>query len=103
LPDLPYAERVSQLTESKRLLETNLKHPVNFLAYPIGGFDEPGKKLARELGYQAAFTTNRGRDRKAKDLYELKRIRVKDSDLDWQLWLKLSGYYNLFRSTKKSF
>ncbi len=103
LPDLPYKERVFQLKESKRLLEVELKRPVYFLAYPIGGFDDEGKMLVRDLGYKAAFTTNRGKDRKAKDLYELKRIRIKDSDLDAQLWLKLSGYYNLFRHSRNSF
>ncbi|MBF0330560.1 MAG: polysaccharide deacetylase family protein [Candidatus Omnitrophica bacterium] len=103
LPDLPLEERISQLTESKRLLEVNLKHPVRFLAFPIGGFDEEGKMLVKKLGYEAAFTTNRGFDRSMKDVYEIKRIRVKDSDFDWQLWLKLSGYYNLFRSSKNPF
>ncbi|MFH0753579.1 MAG: polysaccharide deacetylase family protein [Candidatus Omnitrophota bacterium] len=104
LPDLSYEDRVFQLTESKRLLEKNLNRTVRFLAYPIGGFDDAGKKLVRASGYEAAFTTNRGYHRlQSDDLYEIKRIRIKDSDLDPQLWLKLSGYYNLLRKSKNPF
>ncbi len=103
LPGVSREQAVYEMTESRRVLEMNLGRPVHFLAYPIGGFSEDVKQMARQAGYQAAFATNRGYDRTAKDLYELKRIRVKDSDGDVQLWLKLSGYYNLIRSSKNPF
>jgi peptidoglycan/xylan/chitin deacetylase (PgdA/CDA1 family) len=103
LPSAPPEKLVYEVTESKRVLEMELGRPVHFLAYPIGGFSEDVKRIVREAGYKAAFTTNRGYDRAGKDLYEIKRIRIKDSDGDLQLWLKLSGYYNLLRHSQKPF
>lgn len=103
LPGLPREALMQEVLESKKVLERRLGRPVHFMAYPIGGFSEEIKRIVREAGYTAAFTTNRGYDRDALDLYELKRIRIKDSDGEAQLWLKLSGYYNLFRSSKKPF
>lgn len=103
LPDLTHEQAVHEITESKRILEMELGHPVVFLAYPIGGFSEEIKQIVRQAGYRAAFATNRGYDRRVKDPYELKRIRIKDSDGDAQLWLKLSGYYNLVRKSKNPF
>ncbi len=103
LPSLGPDALVQELTESKHQLEVRLGHPVDYIAYPVGGFSDSIKQLVRRLGYKAGFATNRGYDRTGKDLYELKRIRIKDSDGDLQLWLKLSGYYNLLREKKKPF
>ena len=103
LPALSHEDALREITESKRILETHLGREVHFLAYPTGGFSEDIKQMVRQAGYTAAFATNRGYDRSAKDLYEMKRIRVKDSDSDAQLWLKLSGYYNLIRNSKNPF
>ncbi len=102
IPGLPREEAVSQIRESKRLIEARLGRPALFFAYPIGGFDETVKQALRDAGYAAAFATNRGNDHKGMDLYELKRIRVKDGDSALVLWFKLSGYYNFFRPVKSS-
>lgn len=103
LPKLMHEQAFAEISESKRVLEAELGHPVDFLAYPIGGFSEDIKQIVKQSGYKAAFATNRGYDRAVKDLYELKRIRIKDSDGDMQLWLKASGYYNLLRKSKNPF
>jgi peptidoglycan/xylan/chitin deacetylase (PgdA/CDA1 family) len=103
LPRLTHEQVVIQITESKRVLEDKLGHRIRFFAYPIGGFSEDIKQIVREAGYEAAVTTNRGYARVPRDLYELKRIRIKDSDGAFQLWFKLSGYYNFFRGSKKPF
>lgn len=103
LPGLRQDELLREVTESKRQLEARLGRTVDYIAYPIGGFSEDIKELVRQAGYKAAFATNRGYDRTGKDIYEVKRIRIKDSDGELQLWLKLSGYYNLFREKQKPF
>ncbi len=104
LPDLPEDQIREEIAGSKRVIEEHLGHPVDYLAYPTGGFNVPAKRIAKEAGFKAAMTTNRGKDKFNEDLYELKRIRVKNSDMDFggvPLWAKLSGYYNLFRKTKE--
>ncbi len=101
LPEAPSDKQDSEIYDSKRIIEQQLRHRVDFFAYPHGGFNENIKKKVRQAGYLAAGTTNRGFDRFNKDLYEIKRFRLNDSDTSSiVLWGKLSGYYNLFRKLK---
>lgn len=100
LPGVSKEWQQYQIMESKKVLENRLGHSVDTIAYPGGGFSEEIKNLARQAGYRAACTTNRGYDRTHKDLYEIKRIRFNNSDNDFTLWSKLTGYYNFFRSIK---
>ena len=102
LPDLPMEEMREEIKGSKSILERQLGVTVDYFAYPIGGFSEQIKQMVREAGYKAAAATNRGYDRFNRDVFELKRIRFSDKDnrSDY-LWMKLSGYYNLFREAKR--
>ena len=102
LPDLLVERQRNEIKASKDILEENLEIPVEYFAYPIGGFSESIKEMVREAGYKAACATNRGYDRFNKDVYELNRIRFSDKDnrADY-MWAKLSGYYNLFRQLKQ--
>jgi peptidoglycan/xylan/chitin deacetylase (PgdA/CDA1 family) len=101
LPDLSPAEQRDEIFGSKRIIEQNLSVPTDYFSYPIGGFNQEIKQLVKEAGYQGAVTTNRGNDRLNKDVFELKRIRFGDRDnRNDYLWIKLSGYYNLFRKAK---
>ena len=101
LPDLTPAEQKDEIFGSKQAIEQNLGFPADYFSYPIGGFSEEIKQLVKEAGYQGAAATNRGYDRLNKDVFELKRIRFGDKDgRNDYLWIKLSGYYNLFRETK---
>lgn len=103
LPDLSLEEQRKVLFQSRAHLQDRLKKPVDYLSYPIGGFSEEIKTMARAAGYKAAFATNRGYDRYARDIYEIKRIRVKDTDDGLSFWAKLSGYYNSFRRSKNPY
>ena len=103
LPSLGQEAAQKEIVDSKAVLEELVGRRVEYLAYPSGGFSEEIKAMVRDAGYQAAFTTNRGFDRGNRDLYELKRIRPKDSDGRIELWMKCSGYYNLLRKSKKPF
>ncbi|MFA5059771.1 MAG: polysaccharide deacetylase family protein [Candidatus Omnitrophota bacterium] len=100
LPDGDEDKQRFEITESKKILEEKLGRVVNALAYPAGGFTEKTKEIARQAGYKGACTTNRGYDRLNKDLYEIKRIRFSNKDYPLSIWLKLSGFYNIFRSSK---
>ena len=101
LPDLSPAEQRDEIFGSKQIIEQNLGVPADYFSYPVGGFSAAIKQLLKEAGYQGAVATNRGYDRLNKDVFELKRIRFGDrDDRNDYLWIKLSGYYNLFRETK---
>ncbi|MBF0386531.1 MAG: polysaccharide deacetylase family protein [Candidatus Omnitrophica bacterium] len=103
LPDLPLDTARREIVDSKRELERQLGRNVDYLAFPTGGFSDEMKLIARQAGYKAAFTTNRGRDRLNWDLYEIKRIRIKDADGAVVLLVKLSGYYNLIRDSQSPY
>lgn len=104
LPDLTEAEQKDEIFESKRILEQRLGRSINYFAYPIGGFSDTIKSMVRNAGYIGAAATNRGYDKLNKDVYEMNRVRFGDKDVhNYNLWIKLSGYYNLFRAAKKPY
>lgn len=103
LPLLPVDLLKDELEGSKQIIEEHLGHPINFIAYPTGGFKEEVKRAVADAGYLAGFTTNRGYDKSNTDLFELKRIHVNSYDNWLTLFAKFSGYYNVFRGIKKSY
>ena len=103
---LPSVKDTKKLWEevdgSKKDIETNTGRKANYFCYPIGGFNSKVKDAVIKAGYKGACTTNRGYDRYNKDIFELNRVKIKNSDITkpFSLRAKLSGYYNLFRSLK---
>jgi peptidoglycan/xylan/chitin deacetylase (PgdA/CDA1 family) len=101
LPDVSHEQLLAEIKDSKTDLERVLAQGIDYLAYPVGGFNEEIKQIVKESGYKGACTTNRGFDHYNQDVYELKRIRLSEKDsTDLKMWWKLSGYYNLLRTTK---
>lgn len=104
---LPDVHNPSQLKDeifnSKTALESSLGREIKYFSYPSGGYTEEIKEMVKQAKYKGACATNRGYDRFNTGVFELKRIRVNDSDNAVVLWAKLSGYYNLFRSFKNSY
>ncbi len=93
---------LDEVEGSKKEIEQEMGVPVEYFCYPTGGFNERVKEIIKGVGYKGACTTNRGFARFNSDPYELKRVKVTNSDAIKPLsfWLKLSGYYNLFRGRK---
>jgi peptidoglycan/xylan/chitin deacetylase (PgdA/CDA1 family) len=91
-----------EVAGSKRDIEDATGKSPRYFAYPLGGFNEKIKNAVKMAGYKGACTTNRGFDRLNKDVFELKRIKITDSDMNkpFHFRAKLSGFYNLFRSSK---
>ena len=100
LPDVSPDAAQDEIAGSKKIIEEHLGHAIDYFVYPSGGFTDEAKGMVQQAGFKAAGTTNRGQDRFNRDLFEVKRIRVKDSDGAIALWAKLSGYYNLLRKSK---
>jgi peptidoglycan/xylan/chitin deacetylase (PgdA/CDA1 family) len=90
----------NEIAGCKADIEEQTGEKVRYFCYPTGGFTERIKEMVRKAGYEGACTTNRGFDRQNKDVYELNRIKITDSDMNkpFHFRAKLSGYYNLFRS-----
>ncbi len=93
---------LDEITGSKKAIEERIDMPVDYFCYPSGGFNEKVKELVAQAGYKGACTTNRGFAKLNRDVYELKRIKVTNSDAakPFSFWVKLSGYYNILRKEK---
>ena len=104
LPGLLGKALIEEIKGSKDWIEQELGVTTVDFAYPAGGFTDEAKRIVREAGYESACTTNRGYGRFNHDVYELKRVRFSDQDnrIDY-LWMKLSGFYNLFREPKSPY
>lgn len=72
---IPADEIRIELEESKRQLEALLDRPCKTLAYPGGHFNEDARRIAEEVGYEAAFTTFYG-DEAEPNLYALNRTEI---------------------------
>ena len=104
LPEVPEDVQRKEIAQSKKILENVFGEPVKYFAYPVGGFTDAIKDMVRAAGYEAACTTNRGFNRFNTDVYALKRIRFSSKDNTYRiLTVKLSGFYNLFRSEKPGY
>lgn len=91
-----------EVVESKRVIEAQIGRPVQFLSYPVGGFTPEAQQVVRQAGYLAACTTNRALTRDRIDRFALRRIKVTERDANpLLLWVKVSGYYDLFRTLKE--
>jgi len=94
-----------QIAGSKRAVEQEIHQPSDYFCYPGGGFNEKIKQLVAQAGYKGACATNRGFAHFNSDVYELKRIKVTNSDGNkpFSFWVKLSGYYNIARKEKSPY
>ena len=106
LPGKSRLELEREIGLSKKILQTNLKKSIDFFCYPIGGFNSGIQEIVKGYGYLAACTTNRGMKQTYlnNDIFALKRIKIKDGFANlFTFWVKLSGYYNLFRRVRKPY
>lgn len=77
-------EQRKEITESKAVLEQHIGRPVEFLAYPFGGYTAETEKLLKEVGYAGACTGEAGLNRGGDKPYALKRVYIPNSR--WGLW-----------------
>jgi peptidoglycan/xylan/chitin deacetylase (PgdA/CDA1 family) len=105
LPDLTDDELWCELCASKQTLENQLGHAVTAVAYPYGAFNEQVKRVARECGYAAAYTTAPGRRIADDDLLAIKRVTITEATVTnpFLRWLALSGYWVTARETLLAF
>jgi peptidoglycan/xylan/chitin deacetylase (PgdA/CDA1 family) len=91
-----------EISGSKKDIEQATGSVVDHFCYPIGGFNDNIKNTVKKAGYKGACTTNRGNDRYNKDVFEINRVKITNSDTTkpFNFRAKLSGYYNFFRSLR---
>lgn len=70
-----------EMTESRNYLESLLQEPVTGFAYPGGKMRSETARLAREVGFEYALSTDIGVNSLPYDRYRLRRIGMPDSAL----------------------
>ena len=102
LPLVAEDRLTEELVDSKRVLEERIGRPVRLLSYPMGGFTTQVQARLKDAGYLAACTTNRAASLKQIDRFALRRIKITERDEHpLSLWVKVSGYYDVFRRLKQ--
>jgi peptidoglycan/xylan/chitin deacetylase (PgdA/CDA1 family) len=92
LTELAGTELGPELGGSLADLRERLARPIPVLAYPNGRHDAAVVAAAAESGFDAAFTTDKGRNGAGTDRYRLRRISVHASDGRLAvLWKALTG------------
>ena len=86
------ARQASEIADSKSVLEDVLGEEVEFFCYPAGDYNEEVVKLAREAGYQAGLTCDRGAATSNEDPLTLPRKAISFGDslvgYFWKLHMK---------------
>jgi len=73
------ADRETEITGSKRLLEERLGQPVRAFCYPNGNYDDGVARRVRESGYAVAFSTKPGYVSAGSDAYGVRRLNVHET------------------------
>ena len=68
----------------------------SFFAYPFGDWNRQVMERVREAGYSGACTCIEGLNSEGTDPFLLRRVEIKDDDLEWRLWLKLKTGHDFF-------
>ena len=76
LEELPDDEIRGELLNSKTLLEENLGHPIEFLAYPTGTYNLHIAGIAQDIGYKGAFTIKYGIVDRGSNFFALERVPI---------------------------
>ena len=76
LPELSDERIREELVESKRQAETELGHPVEFIAYPTGVHDLHIVGIAKEAGYKGGFTVKYGNVDRNSNVYAMERVPI---------------------------
>jgi glycosyltransferase involved in cell wall biosynthesis/peptidoglycan/xylan/chitin deacetylase (PgdA/CDA1 family)/SAM-dependent methyltransferase len=79
------AELIEDTARARGILEEGLATPVTSLAYPYGAENEFVRRVAADLGFQAAVSCEPGTSRLGDDLLRLRRIEVFGGCTDEQL------------------
>ncbi len=92
LSQLQPSEREAELAGSLSELREHVPSAVAVLAYPNGDYDDDVCRATEEAGYEAAFTTEKGRNDAATDPFRLRRVSVHGADGALaMLWKVLTG------------
>ncbi len=75
-------DKIAIIEEGRKDLKEKVGVDSKFICYPVGKYDEETIEVEKELGIQAAVTTEYGISDANDGLYSLKRVRIFPMDID---------------------
>jgi peptidoglycan/xylan/chitin deacetylase (PgdA/CDA1 family) len=87
----------TDMSEAKSRLEEILGRRVSLLAYPYGESNEEVERIAEEVGYEAAFATDRAPRDHSANRYRLRRVVAFPRTTPWQALLKVQRWYPAYQ------
>jgi peptidoglycan/xylan/chitin deacetylase (PgdA/CDA1 family) len=97
LPRCTDEEAETEIAGSKRLLEQEYGLKINAFSYPNGDYSARDVELCKKAGYSCAISLIPGYNSPYTDLFRLKRVSVNDTENIYELAVKTSGFWGLFR------
>lgn len=95
-------ELIWETHHSKEIIEAELRTPVSFFCYPLGGTNEVVSQAVAQAGYQAAVISGNCVPRVIPKEFRIPRIKIKPHDKNVRLLAKASGFYTLFSTKTKN-
>ena len=95
------AQAMTELTTSKKLLESEFKKPVTVYAYTYGDTNAASAELAEAAGYDLAVNTDTGGVDTADYLYQIFRVNIFPDETYLSLWKKTSSWYRRYYFWKR--
>lgn len=90
-PSLTFYRLSQEIFGPKTELEKRTGRKIDFFSYPYGFYNQQILDLVKEAKYAGAVTTDGGVWQEAEKIYELKRLRLSNSDTAGNLNYRLKG------------
>jgi peptidoglycan/xylan/chitin deacetylase (PgdA/CDA1 family)/glycosyltransferase involved in cell wall biosynthesis len=101
LPELPAAEALAELRDSKAALEEALSTEIISFAYPYGALNEEVKALAQQAGFTYAVATDTGGMHLEDDRMQIFRINMFPHETPGSLFKKTATWYRKYYRWKR--
>jgi peptidoglycan/xylan/chitin deacetylase (PgdA/CDA1 family) len=98
LPSCTDEEAENEIAGSKHLLEEEYCLKITAFSYPNGDFSPRDLELCKKAGYLCAITLIPGYNTPFTDHFQLKRVSANDTESIYELAVKASGFWGLFRN-----
>ncbi len=98
LPRCTTEEAEKEIAGSKSLLEQEYGFKINAFSYPNGDYSPRDIELCKKAGYVCAISVNAGYNTPDTDLFCLNRVSVNDTESLYELSVKVSGFWGIFRN-----
>jgi len=93
LPNCTDEESLSEIKNSRSVLNEMLNQEIHSIAYPNGDYSDREKQFCLDSGYLCAFTVNPGYNSMETNSYELFRFSATDNSSIYEMFSKVSGFW----------